>query len=240
MGLLPDGDRAPPRAGGSLSGSGSERFGRHITTVDFTAKEALKTRAYWLLAMAMGMRIAAHSGVFVHLVPLMVWKGQTEAVGAFVVSFVAFVSIILRIFLGWIGDKWAKQKLVGITMVVGAVSLMILLLSGGALWQLLIFAALFAFAEGVNGLSWSLLGDFFGRKSFATLRGGITMVHSFMSMGVPVFAGWVYDTSGSYYWAIFPILILYLMAALAFWHLPHPTPPNRVADPIREGVSTGT
>ena len=240
MGLLPDGDSAPPAAaGGSLSDSGSIRFSRHITTVDFTAKEAFKTRAYWFLAMAMGIRIAAHSGVFVHLVPLMVWKGQSEALGAFVVSFVAFISIVLRVLLGWLGDKWAKQKIVGITMLVGALSLVILLLSSGALWQLLIFATLFACAEGVNGLSWSLLGDFFGRESFATLRGGITMVHSFMSMGVPVFAGWVYDTSGSYHWAMLPILGLYVMAALAFWYLPHAKPPKRVADPARKGVFTG-
>ncbi len=240
MGLLPDGDTAPPTAaGGRLSGSESKRFSRHITTVDSTAKEALRTRAYWLLAMAMGMRIAAHSGVFVHLVPLMVWKGQTEAVGAFVVSFVAFVSILLRVLLGWMGDKWTKQKMVGITMLVGAFSLVILLLTSGALWQLLIFAVFFAVAEGVNGLSWSLLGDFFGRKSFATLRGGITMVHSFMSMGVPVFAGWVFDTSGSYYWALLPILGLYLLAALAFWYLPYPRPPRRVADPAPEGVFAG-
>ena len=239
MGLLPDGDRVPPNTGGLLPGSGSLRFSRHITNVDFTAKEAIKTRAYWFLAMAMGTRIAAHAGVFVHLVPLMVWKGHSEAIGAFVVSFVALVSIVLRVLLGWLGDKWAKQKMVGITMVVGAASLMILLLSGGAMWQLLIFAVLFAFAEGVNGLSWSLLGDFFGRRSFATLRGGITMVHSFMSMGVPVFAGWVYDTSGSYHWALIPILILYLVAALAFWYLPHPNPPKRVTDPTRENVLTG-
>ena len=65
------------------------------------------------------------------------------------------------------------------------------------------------------------------------------MVHSFMSMGVPVFAGWVFDTSGSYYWALLPILGLYLLAALAFWYLPYPRPPRRVADPAPEGVFAG-
>ncbi len=59
MGLLPDGDRVPPSARRSLPGTGSLGFSRHITTVDFTAKEAFGTRAYWLLALAMGLRIAA-------------------------------------------------------------------------------------------------------------------------------------------------------------------------------------
>ncbi len=217
----------------------SVRLGRHNAAADFKAKEAMRTRAFWLLALAMGLRSAAIIGVFVHLVPLMVWKGQTEAIGAFVVAFVAFTSIPLRVLLGWIGDKWAKQKMVGITMCLAAASLAILLLSGGALWQLLVFAALFAFAEGVSGLSWSLIGDFFGRNSFATLRGGVTMVHSFLSMGVPVFAGWVYDTTGSYYHAVIPIAALYLVAALLFWNLPSPKLPSRLANAVTADAPTG-
>jgi MFS family permease len=238
MGLLPDGDRVPPIAASSPMGASSLRFGRHVTAVDFTTKEALKTRTYWLLALAMGLRIAAHTGVFVHLVPLMVWRGQSEGTGAFVVAFVAFTTIPLRIGLGWVGDKFAKQKICAITMLLGAVSLGVLLLSGGALWQLLIFAALFAFAEGVSGLSWSLIGDYFGRKSFATLRGGVTTVHSVLSMGVPVFAGWVYDTSGSYHWALLPIIVLYLMAATMFWNLPRAKLPKRVTEPAMADAST--
>ncbi len=239
MGLLPDGDRSPPVVARSPSPTSSLRFARHVTAVDFTAKEALKTPTYWLLALAMGLRIAAHTGVFVHLVPLMVWRGQSEGTGAFVVAFVAFITIPLRIGLGWVGDKYAKQKIVALTMLLGAVSLGVLLLGGGALWQLLIFAALFAFAEGVSGVSWSLIGDYFGRRSFATLRGGVTTVHSILSMGVPVFAGWVYDTSGSYYWAIIPIIVLYLMAAAMFWNLPRARLPRRETDPTTEESLAG-
>jgi cyanate permease len=231
MGLLPDGDLTQPVPVKSVSGAPPRRFGRHYTTVDYTAKEAIKTRAYWLLALAMGLRISAHTGVFVHLVPLMVWKGQSEATGAFIVAFVAFITIPLRVFLGWIGDKWAKQKMVAITMAMGSVSLIILLFPGGSLLQLIIFALLFSIPEAVSGLAWSLIGDFFGRRYFATLRGGITTVYSFMSMGVPVFAGWVFDTSGSYYWAVIPIMAMYLAATILFWSLPRPRPPSRETDP---------
>ena len=215
------------------------RFSRHITTVDFTAREAFKTRTYWMLAMAMGLRIAAHGGVFVHLVPLMVWKGQSEATGAFMVAFVSMSSIPLRILLGWAGDKWAKQKVVGITMIMSATSLVILLISGGALWQLLFFAAFFSFAEGVTGMSWSLVGDFFGRTSFATLRGGITLVYSLLSTLTPVFAGWVFDTTGSYYYALIPIVGIYLTSALLFWYLPKAKLPSRAAASTTGDASAG-
>ena len=238
MGLLPDGDQPAAIPVTSVPVTRPQRFGRHYTTVDFTAREAIKTRAYWLLALAMGLRISAHTGVFVHLVPLMVWKGQSEATGALVVALVAFVTIPLRLVLGWIGDKWAKQKMVGITMALGGVSLAILLIPGRALWQLPLFALLFSIPEAVSGLAWSLVGDFFGRRSFATLRGGITTVYSFMSMGVPVFAGWVFDTTDSYYWALIPIVGMYLAAAVLFWGLPRPRTPSREADPMAGDAST--
>jgi MFS family permease len=231
VGLLPDGDRGPTVARVDTSSGEPARFSRHVTAVDFTAKEAFRTRTFWLLALAMGLRSSAHTGVFVHLVPLMVWKGQTEATGALVVAFVAFTTFPLRAVLGWTGDKWAKHKIVGITMGLGAASLGMLIVSGGTLWQLLMFAALFSFAEAVNGIAWSLLGDFFGRGSFATIRGGITMAQGFASMGTPVFAGWVYDTTGSYYSALMPLIALYLGAGVLFWTLPKARHPGRVADP---------
>jgi nitrate/nitrite transporter NarK len=239
MGLLPDGDRVPPAARRSVIARRPSRFGRHITAVDYTAKEALGTRALWLMTLAMGVRIAATTGTAVHLVPLVVWKGQSEATGAFIVTFIALASIPLRVFLGWVGDRWAKQKIVGITMFLGAASLIILLLPGEGLWRLLIFAALFAFPEGVIGMSWSLIGDYFGRKSFATLRGVADATGSFMSAGTPVFLGWRYDTTGSSHNALIPIAGLFLVTALLFWYLPDAKLPGRVTDSASLDAGSG-
>jgi nitrate/nitrite transporter NarK len=189
--------------------------------------------------MAMGLRIAATSGTNVHLVPLVVWKGQSEATGAFVVAVVAFASIPLRVFLGWVGDKWAKQKMIGITMLLGAASMMILLLPGGGLWRLLVFAALFAFPEAVPGMAWSLVGDFYGRKSFATLRGVANAAGSFMSAGTPVYLGWRFDSTESYRDALIPVIALYVITALIFWNLPKAKLPKRVTDSIAVDAADG-
>jgi sugar phosphate permease len=239
MGLLPDGDAVRSDARGNVLTERTSRFSRHITTVDFTIKEAFRTRSFWLLTMAMGLRIAATSGTNVHLVPLVVWKGQSEATGAFVVAVVAFASIPLRVFLGWVGDKWAKQKMIGITMLLGAASMMILLLPGGGLWRLLVFAALFAFPEAVPGMAWSLVGDFYGRKSFATLRGVANAAGSFMSAGTPVYLGWRFDSTESYRDALIPVIALYVITALIFWNLPKAKLPKRVTDSIAVDAADG-
>jgi MFS family permease len=241
MGLLPDGDRDrdPPVARKNLLDMESSGFARQIATVDFTAREAIRTPTYWLLAMAIGLRISGASGLFVHMVPLIVWKGHSEATGAFIVAAVSFASIPTRVVLGSIGDRWAPQKILGVTSALGVASLAILLLSGGQLWQLLTFTVMFAAPMSGGALGWALIGDLFGRKSFATLRGGVTAVSSLMSTGMPVFVGWVYDTSGSYFWALAPMIGMYLIAALLFWKLPRPRLPSRVADSTIGDASTG-
>ncbi len=232
MGLLPDGDRNPPIARKNSLGNESSGSGRQIATVDFNPREAIRTPTYWLLAVAIGLRMSGSSGLFVHLVPLIVWKGHSEAMGAFMIAAISFASIPLRLILGWMADRWDNQKILGITTAFGVASLSILLLGGGQLWQLLIFTVMFAAPMSGGALGWALIGELFGRKSFATLRGGVTSVSSIMSMGMPVFAGWVYDTSGSYYWAITPMIGMYLIAALLFWKLPRPSLPSRVAESI--------
>lgn len=63
MGLLPDGD-SPPLATAREAPPVPviSRFSRHITSVDFITKEAIRTPAFWLFAVAMGLRVSAFSG----------------------------------------------------------------------------------------------------------------------------------------------------------------------------------
>jgi MFS family permease len=239
MGLLPDGDREPPPALRNPSATISPRFARQIATVDFDAREAIRTPTYWLLAVAIGLRMSGSSGLFVHLVPLIVWKGHSEAMGAFIVAAISFASIPLRLILGWIADRWAAQKILGITTALGVASLAVLLFGGGELWQLLTFTVMFAAPMSGGVLGWALIGDLFGRKSFATLRDGVMTVSSLMSVGMPVFAGWVYDTSGSYYWALIPMMGMYMLAAVLLWQLPRPRLPSRVQDSVTGDAFTG-
>ena len=67
-------------------------------------------------------------------------------------------------------------------VILGGLGLAVLTYSDGALWPLVFFAILFSFADGINSVTWALVGDFFGRKHFATIRGWIGMIQSFVSM----------------------------------------------------------
>jgi MFS family permease len=230
MGLLPDGER---RASHDPSADGRERGHPPGDTPEFTAREALRTPVFWLLATFHGLRNVPYSGVTVHLVPLLVWKGLDQPMAAFFVGLTAFSTVIVRPLTGWLGDRHSKQKIGTVGVFLGALGLVVLTYSDGALWPLVAFAVLFSFGDGINSVTWALVGDFFGRRHFATIRGWIGTLQSVASMPAAVFTGWIYDQTQSYTYALIPFMISYCVAGLILWKLPYPERPTRLTVPAR-------
>ena len=225
MGLLPDGDRSPAQ-------------GRHANpsgftpplddTREFTTREALRTPTFWMLAAFHGLRNVPYAGVTVHLVPLLVWKGLDEPAAAFYVGLTALATVVSRPLTGWLGDRQSKQMIGAVGVLLGAAGLAVLAYGDGAWWALVLFAVLFSFGDGVNSVTWALVGDVFGRAHFATIRGWISMFQSFASMPAAVYTGWVYDRTQSYTQALIAFVICYGAAAIVLWLVPDPTRPAPV------------
>lgn len=251
-GLLPDGDR--PAGSGSLesgaatSGSpvgdtgptGSAAVGtvNRISAAgeaDFTVREAMRTTSYWLLVWAVGLRNTVHSGTSFLLAPLIVWflmgGGRSEddslRISALMVGLLSLSSLIMNPIMGWLGDTFPKQKLSGMAMLGGSVAILVLLNHSGHLWQAVLFVVLLAFSETANPLAWAIMGDFFGRRNYATLRGWQHLPDQLMSMSTPVWMGVVVDQTGSYTWALVPLVVIYAVAAVSYWAIPYPKPPVR-------------
>ena len=233
MGLLPDGDRRAPHD----PPAGAVRPEHRLSDAqEFTAGEALRMPTFWGLAAFHGLRNVPYSGVSVHLVPLLVWKGLDQPTAAFFVGLTAFCTVIVRPLLGWLGDTRSKQKIGAVGVLLGALGLAVLTYSDGALWALVCFAILFACGEGINSVTWALVGDLFGRRNFATIRGWIAMLQSIASIPGAVFTGWIYDQTQSYTYALIPFIVAYAVAGLVLWRLPHPTRRTRLKAPARRAL----
>jgi len=217
MGLLPDGDRHVSHDPG-----GAPLAPRLVDADEFAAREALRTPTFWRLAAFHGLRNIPYSGVSVHLVPLLVWKGLDEATAAFFVGLTALSTVIVRPLTGWLGDRQSKQRIGAVGVLLGALGLVVLAYSDGAFWPLVFFAVLFSFGDSINSVTWALVGDCFGRAQFATIRGWISMFQSFASMPAAVFTGWIYDRTESYTYALFAFIVCYGVAGLLLWRLPRP------------------
>jgi sugar phosphate permease len=225
MGLLPDGEPHLPPPPASTA-SKPPHF--YIDTGDFTPREALRTPAFWLLALFHGLRNVPYNGVSVHLVPLLVWKGVDEPTAAFFVSLMAFITILIRPLTGWLGDWWSKQNIGALGVLIAALGLVVLAYGNGTFWHLAIFVVLFAFGDAINSVTWALVGDFFGRKQFATIRGWIGMLQSLVAMPTAIVTGWVYDRTQSYVYVLIPFIAVYVVAALVLWQASRPRRPKPV------------
>ena len=243
MGLLPDGDLSQDSARAEGQDNGGQAHGRSRGRVrwalpenDFNAREAMRTPSYWMLVLAAGLRNTAHSGLSFLLAPVMVWflqqggREQIESlqIAALYVGLVAFATVFFNPLIGWLGDRFPRKRLSALCMASGALALCLMFNTSGNLWILAAFAILQALSESANSLNWALMGEFFGRRSFATLRGWQHLPDQLISMWTAVWMGMIFDATGSYYLALFPLIGILALSSLTFLALPRPRLPERL------------
>lgn len=208
MGLLPDGDVAPETSAKSTASESSNK-----AIVDFTSRQAMKTWVFWLLVISMTARVTCYSTATVHFVPLMVWKGLSEGAAASLLGAFAFINLVAHFVLGWIADRVNKPKLLAACHLLPALALPPLLSESGY-WQLLLFTIAFTLLDASFPIIWATVGDFFGRRHFATIRGMMSFFYMWGSFAGPIMAGAIYDRTQSYMLALWILLLLLSFATL--------------------------
>ena len=126
-----------------------------------------------------------------------------------------FVSIPARLLIGFSGLRLPGQGVLGVGMAVGTVSLLFLTIVPGT-WIIFPFVAGLAILEGAAVLNWVLVGNLFGRRSFATLTGIISVFYSAGMMLSPLFLGWMVDRTGGYTESLLVLTGLYGASAVLF------------------------
>jgi MFS family permease len=172
MGLLPDGDMPLSHASGN---DGSER--KIKSEREVTLAEALRSFAFWGSVLAAGIRNGSYHAIAVHFVPLMVWKGLSQSEAALLLSVYAFLGMALTLILGWFADKANKPRLTAFILFAAA-GAMFLPIAGNSLWSLCLFTIFFAAVETTFPLGWAVVGDLFGRKHYAQIRGYMTLFYT--------------------------------------------------------------
>jgi sugar phosphate permease len=225
IGLLPDG--APPvspTAATSRRGN-SQLDNPQTQETEFTLRQAMRTWAFWMIVLATTTRVAVYNSLTVHFVPIMVWKGVSEQRAAAMLAVMALMSLPSHLLVGWLADHVSKPRLMGVCMVIGATSLLFLAY-GESEWSLWVFTVLFTFMEAIFPVGWATVGDFFGRKSFATIRGTMSFFYLWGPAFGPVITGAIYDRYQSYNPMMSPFIALALIAACLYALLVKPSPPK--------------
>jgi MFS family permease len=209
MGLLPDGDATP-------SDDFGESSAHKNIDADLTSGQAMKTWVFWVLVVSMTARVMCYSAATVHFIPLMVWKGLSEGAAASLLGVFALVNLLTHFVLGWIADRVNKPKLLALCHLLPALSLPPLWFTADY-WQLWFFTIAFTLLDASFPIVWATVGDFFGRRHFATIRGMMSFFYMWGSFAGPVLAGLVFDRTQSYVillWILFGMLLLATLMVL--------------------------
>ena len=194
-GLRPDGAPAILAAdtGGAARQAGSSGV------ADMTPRQALKSVAFWIIAVARLTSVVSIVTLSVHLVPKLTDSGISLITANFIVTLYTFIAFLSGFAAGYLADRTSKVAVLFVCMLMQAVAVGILAVSE-TLPMAIVFAVLWG--AGFGGrvpLLTAIIGDFFGRKHFGSIL-GLNMVPSNIAMiFAPLFAGFMFDLRQSYF-----------------------------------------
>jgi len=192
----------------------------------YTLKEALRTKLFWLFSIAMAFRHLVTEGVSVHFVILLVDRGWSTEAASGLLGLSAMIGAPARLLMGWLGDILDKRRLaIGL---LAALSVSVLLMGWSAAPFLFTTCmVIYSLAYGgLAALQEPIRADYFGTKAFATIQGvsrSVTTAGTFMG---PILAGVFYDLTKSYKVA-FTIFAVMSLTSMFFMFLAKPAVPVR-------------
>jgi len=193
-GYLPDGEER------SAVFSDEKAVKQLTKEVSITARQAMKTRAFWLVVLAVMPQFIVMPAVITHVMPYLSSIGMARTTSGLVATAIPLLSIGGRFGFGWFADRYVAKRLSAFALIMLTLGLICFeYVSLGRNWLLVPFLVLLGFGYGgINTMVGILLRVHFGRGNFGTIIGfawGILMLGTMVG---PPIAGWVFDTWGSY------------------------------------------
>ena len=167
--------------------------------VEFSVREALRTRAFWLLALGHGFALLVVTAVNVHAITHMKeGLGYSVTQAAFFIMIMTFGQVG-GVSLGiTIGDRFEKRVLAACCMLGHMVGLLLLTYATHPA-QVAMFAVLHGMAWGLRGpLMQSIRADYFGRNAIGMILGLSAVIVALGQIAGPLVAGILADLTGDY------------------------------------------
>jgi sugar phosphate permease len=168
-------------------------------TRDFTAREALRTPAFWLLSLGHGFALFVVTGINTHAITHMKeGLGYSIEAASFVIT-LQTVAQLCGVGVGaWIGDRLNK-RLVSAGCMLGHMSGLLFLTYASGAAMIVAYALLHGAAWGLRGpMMQAIRADYFGRSAIGMILGLSFMIMLVGQVGGPMIAGILADMTGNY------------------------------------------
>lgn len=183
-----------------------------------TVAQALRSRAFLVLAVTFFACCAAHSGPIFHTVSYAIGCGITPLAAVSIYSMEGIGGLAGRVAMGVLADRIGTKAMLVAGLAIQAIGAGAYLLVRH-LSDFYMVAAVFGFAYGGTMPLYAVLArHYFGQRIMGTVLGAAAMISSLgMALG-PAIGGWIFDTYRTYaglYLGSFVVGLVAVATALA-------------------------
>jgi MFS transporter, OFA family, oxalate/formate antiporter len=172
---------------------------------NWTLKEALQTRTFWVFGISLSMFALIVTGLTFHLVSIFQNQGLEPAVAASVFVPIAVTAALVSLGVGYLSDRIPLRYLLAIGLLFQAFSLVMgLWIQGGG--TTLLFGIMLGSTNGVaRAVGTVVWPSFYGREHLGSIYGFTAAMTVIGAALGPLPFGFAYDLVGSYH----PVLIVF-------------------------------
>jgi MFS family permease len=218
-----DGLPSPVAGSGAAVGDDKQQGRAEPEQREFTARQALRTRAFWLLSLGHGVALLVVTAVNVHAINHMKNSlGYSIAQASLIITMMTASQVVGVLIGGAIGDRTEKRVVAAGCMLMHASGLLLLTYASGTA-MLVGFAILHGTAWGLRGpFMQAIRADYFGRRSIGMILGLSAMITAIGQIAGPLLAGILGDATGNYRLGFTVLATIAAMGSLLFWFARRP------------------
>ncbi|MBI4202270.1 MAG: MFS transporter [Chloroflexi bacterium] len=235
MGLLPDGLTAEDAARlkaeeeEKQKAKGGRRSLRVVQEVSLGPKEALRTRAFYLMLLAQSLLSLVISGLHFHWFAYMTGQGLSNTVAVASISLASLVGIPVSFLAGFLAERVHVRYILLVTYLGFALSVLVLLNTTTPFMAYLYAISLGSFSGVTFTVSLVVWADYYGRGSLGAIRGMTSPINQMTNASGPLVAALAFDLTGGYTAILWTFLAIAGGTSLC-WLLA--TPPKPKAAPV--------
>jgi MFS family permease len=175
--------------------------------------EALRSRSFWMLAIAEVLFATAGVGLRVHLVPFLTGIGYSPRLAAEILGAMFLFSAIGSFGMGALADRLGGRATLSIVFFAGAAGIAALL-GASHLIAVAAFVVVFGLVRETHIVP-IVITESLGAKRLGTFLGILALFTTFGFAAGPVIAGRIFDRTGSYTGALLLFAVLGIVSMLA-------------------------
>jgi MFS family permease len=218
VGLAPDGPSAHPSAHPSAQAAPLK--------AGATIGEAVRSRAFWLLALAVTMTGLCNMIIVVHQTRLLVDMGYSLPLASLIFGMLGVMRAVGGLIWGPLSDRIGRAACVVVICSISVVGLTLLWLTSlvpaesSALRMGLLSGYLLTFGLGYSAMApvyAAAVSDRFAGRNLGTILGLLDLGFGLGSAVGPWWAGWMFDRYGSYDGVILGVALGVVCTGIGLW-----------------------